>query len=187
MTPNFCSLIKILFLLYSLAEFGREPVRAGLTISDLVGRANPPNDAVGELWLHRARYWSAHGILPTLGRAHKGTGRHRRFDEETAFLAAVLFRLSPRPISAISAIAQVIRRELNDPTESPFKLAWAAAKRGQDQHLAIYYTDPEVEHGPVFLYIETLGEKVETKVPMPIEVSLLNIGAIFRAMRREEG
>jgi len=158
---------------------------AGLTVSDLVDRANPPNPAVHELWLNRGRYWSAHGILPTLGRAHKGTGRHRRFDEETVFLAAVLFRLASRPISVISAIAHTIRRDLNDRTESRSKDAWAAAKRGEDQHLAIFHTDAEIEGGPVFLQIETFGEKVETTVQLPVEVSFLNIGAIFRAMRRK--
>jgi hypothetical protein len=185
---NFHILTKIRFCLHSFADFESGPLPGSFTVSDIVDRAGPPNEAVRDLWMSRARYWAAHGILPTVGRTHRGTGRHRRFDEETAFLAAVLFRLSPRPIAAISAIAHAIRRNLNDPTESRFKAAWAAAKRGEDQHLALAHTDPEVEGGgPVALEIEPVGEKIGIqKIERPIEVSIVNLGAIFRAMQREE-
>jgi hypothetical protein len=161
----------------------------GLTVADLVERAGPPNDAVRKLWLRRARYWAAHGVFPTEGRLHRGTGRHRRFSEDTTFLAALLFRLGSAglPLSVLDAVAHVIRGHLADPTESHLKQAWRAAKTGQDTYIGLQFSDPEVQDGPpIFIQITVFGERLDGQrlglVPL-VPMSLVNLGAIFSAMR----
>jgi hypothetical protein len=157
----------------------------GLTVADLVERAGPANAAQHKLWLSQARYWAAHGVLPTEGRLHDGTGRHRRFSAETAYLAALLFRLESAklPLSVIDALAYSIKQELEDPTESLFKKAWQRAKtRGRDEHLGIMFSDPAVgENIPVLMQLTPMGERPSfTLGPVPLLV--VNLAAIFAAM-----
>jgi hypothetical protein len=118
---------KKLFCLYIIPRMSES-----LTVSDLVERANPGNEAERELWLRRVRYWSAQGVLKPIGEQHGGSGRHRRYDTEETYLAAVLLRLE-RPIGAVSAIADFIREALSG--SARFIDAWAEAKRGADVHI----------------------------------------------------
>jgi hypothetical protein len=162
----------------------------GLTVADLVERAGPANAAQHKLWLRQARYWAAHGVLPTEGRLHAGTGRHRRFSGETAFLAMLLFRLGTAglPLSVIDSLAHAIRQELANPTESLFKIAWESAKGGQDEHLGIMFSDPGVTgKGPVMMGLVPMGKRLEDapfKSLDLVPLHVVNLGAIFRAMSR---
>lgn len=64
-----------------------------------------------ELVLRRIRHWTAAGALPTVGEANTGTGRHRRYARETAYLAIVLDALADRglPIDLLKAVSQTVR------------------------------------------------------------------------------
>jgi DNA-binding transcriptional MerR regulator len=145
-----------------------------------------------ELWLRRLRYWSAHGVLPADGPRHEGTGRHRRYEPETAYLAALLLRLSSAglPIGVIEAVAQAVQRELADPAnvgagsaQESFKDAWNAARQGRDSHLGLVYSETEIEHGPVLLQIHVIGKDLKHFIGVEAyPVTIVNLGAIFRAM-----
>jgi hypothetical protein len=159
---------------------------ASLTVSDLVDRAGPPHEAVRELWLRRARYWAANGILPAEENVHGGTGRHRHFSEETSFLAAVLFRLSSAgfPISVLTAVSGALRSDLKNPTDNELKWAWRRAKEGKDCFLGIMFSEPEILGRPVILNLipfETWPKNPAIDSATPLHI--VNLGQIFAAMR----
>jgi DNA-binding transcriptional MerR regulator len=166
----------------------------GITVSDLVERAGPGSDAQRQLWLRRLRYWSAHGVLSSEEPRHGGTGKHRRYGPETAYLAALLLRLSSAglPIGVIEAVAQVVQRELRDPANFPgtasaqesLKDAWNAARRGQDSHLGLVYSEAGIEHGPVLLQVHVIGKDLKSLVGVDAyPVTIVNLGAIFGGMK----
>jgi DNA-binding transcriptional MerR regulator len=163
-----------------------------ITVSDLVERAGPGSDAQRELWLRRLRYWSAHGVLSVEEPRHGGTGKHRRYGPETAYLAALLLRLSSAglPIGVIETVAQAVQRELRDPANVPdteagqesLKEAWNAARRGQDRHLGLVYSETEIAHGPVLLQIHVIGKELRLTGVGAYPVTIVNLGAVFRMM-----
>jgi hypothetical protein len=132
----------------SLCPYGSTMDQDALTVSDLVERANPRSEAEHALWLRRLRYWSTQGILKPIGHQHEGTGRHRRYPSDEAYLAAVLLRLAMiGPIGAISHIANRMREGLAK--SGPFSEAWAAAKMGADSHIGFGISEEFTEH-PIF-------------------------------------
>jgi len=159
-----------------------------LTISDLVDCAGPPNEAIRSAWLRRARYYAQNGLLSTDGPLHAGSGKHRRFSEETAFLAALLFRLGSAglPLPVLAAVAHSIKIELKDPSSSLFKDAWEAAKTGQDVHLGLRFSDPEANPVgmPTFVRLEVLGDKLDDpKVTGPVPLHVVYLGQVFAPVR----
>jgi hypothetical protein len=158
-----------------------------LTISDLVDCAAPPNEGVRSAWLRRARYYAQNGLLNTDGPLHAGSGKHRRFSEETAFLAALLFRLGSDglPLPVLDAVAQALKTEFKDPSSSPFKAAWEAAKAGHDMHIGLMFSDPEANADgmPTLVQLYPLGKKVDLSWHGPNGLHVYNLGQVFAAVR----
>ena len=158
-----------------------------LTIADLVDCAAPPSEAIRTAWLRRARYYAQNGLLNTGGPLHAGRGRHRRFSEETAYLAALLFRLGSAglPLPVLDAVAQTVKTHLKDPASSPFRDAWEAAKDGQDGHIGLMFSDPEAtsDSVPTFVQLHILGGDVDLKLTGPAPLHIVNLGPVFAPVR----
>jgi hypothetical protein len=74
----------------------------------------------------RLANWIARRVLKPIGPLATGSGRHRQFDLEQAYLAAVLLRLPLRSIAEIRAVATVLGIELA--RGDILTRRWAAAK-----------------------------------------------------------
>jgi hypothetical protein len=158
-----------------------------MTISDLVDCAAPPNEATRLAWLRRARYYAQNGLLNTDGPLHAGRGRHRRFSEEAAYLAALLFRLGSAglPLPVLDSVASAISTALRDPSSSPFKQAWEAAKGGHDVHIGLMFSDPEAtpEGVPTLVQLHILGEKLDLAMSSPVPLHVVNLRPMFAPVR----
>jgi len=78
----------------------------------------------------RLAHWAAHGILEPIGELHVGSGRSRVFDQEQAYIAAVLLRLGLSSVDGLKAVAQVISLELARSGETAE--LWKATKERLD-------------------------------------------------------
>lgn len=116
-----------------------------LSVSEFVDRCSPPNEHRRTVWLRRARDWSNLGLLNTR-RQHEGSGHHRLFNADTAFLAAVMFRMADQSVSArlIYQFAGVIRGSGRGKSERELRQFWQQARGfinspfpGHDAHLAV--------------------------------------------------
>src|SRR5690349_7946060 len=73
--------------------------RRFLTVSELVDGCSPPNEQSRLVWIRRARDWSNAGILATARRHREGTGRHRLYNPDSVYLAAVMLRMADQGVS----------------------------------------------------------------------------------------
>ena len=100
-----------------------------VTVSELVEICSPPSDDHRALWLRRAREWSAAGVLPPSQRHQQGSGRHRLYDFNSIYLAAVLFRMSDLgvPVGVLAQISRLIRSPNRTRAERDFRKFWRGA------------------------------------------------------------
>jgi hypothetical protein len=133
-----------------------------LTVSELVDVCFPPTEAHRGLWLRRAREWSTAGVLPPSEHHHQGSGRHRLYDFDSVYLAAVLFHVSDLgvPVGVLARISRLIRAPRRTPWEQDFIKFWRAVKTQKNKEHAylaiapvpgqdlVYY---KYNFGPVFM------------------------------------
>ena len=86
------------------------------------------------LWLWRARQWSDADILPAAKRQRQGTGRHRLYDFDTIYCAAVLFRFADLglPVGVIAAVSALISPPHRTKSRRNFVDFWKQAKASED-------------------------------------------------------
>jgi hypothetical protein len=86
------------------------------------------------LWLWRARQWSDADILPAAKRQRQGTGRHRLYDFDTIYCAAVLFRFADLglPVGVIAAVSRLISPPHRSKRRRNFLEFWKQAKASED-------------------------------------------------------
>jgi DNA-binding transcriptional MerR regulator len=70
-----------------------------LTVAELADKCSPGDKEREKIWLRRIRHWSSMGSLPPAPASREGTGHHRRYTEDTLYLAAVLLRIADLGIS----------------------------------------------------------------------------------------
>jgi hypothetical protein len=90
------------------------------------------------LWLRRARQWSDADILPAARRQRQGTGRHRLYDFDTIYRAAVLFRFADLglPVGVIAAVSGLISPPHRTKSRRVFVEFWKQAKSSEvDRHI----------------------------------------------------
>jgi len=103
-------------------------VSEGFTVSEIASRLGARSERQADLWLRRLRHWSTLGILDTLGPQHSGSGRHRRYETETIYIAALLVRLADRglPVGVLKLIAGGLARSTSPQGE--YHEQWETAK-----------------------------------------------------------
>ncbi len=108
-----------------------------ITVSELIERCAPPSEKHRALWLRRAREWSGAGILPTAKRQRQGSGRHRLYDFDTLYLAAVLFRISDLgiPIGVLGSISALIQPPHRTKERREFAEFWRQARDPTSDHV----------------------------------------------------
>jgi DNA-binding transcriptional MerR regulator len=102
-----------------------------LTVSELVDICSPPDEESRSIWTRRLRDWSNAGILPTARRHHEGTGRHRLYHRDTAYLAAVMLCMADQGVSvrALENLAGMLHRPgRNISSVREFKQFWRDAR-----------------------------------------------------------
>lgn len=105
-----------------------------IPVSELVDRCSPPSEEHRTLWLRRARQWSDADILPAAKRQRQGTGRHRLYDFDTIYRAAVLFRFADLglPVGVIAAVSRLISPPHRNKNRRNFIDFWKQAKASGD-------------------------------------------------------
>jgi hypothetical protein len=80
--------------------------------------------------LRQLRHWSALGILRCQGAALVGQGKHRRYDRNAVFVAAVLVRMAANgtPASALKALSTSLEEKVFKHPEG--RVLWEAAING---------------------------------------------------------
>ncbi len=81
-----------------------------LSLAELAEAVAEGQDETRDLLIRRIRHWTLAGTLPTAGSPHAGTGRHRRYSADTAYLVIVLHRLADwgLPIGVLKAVSDTI-------------------------------------------------------------------------------
>ena len=88
-----------------------------LTVSDLA-EACAPVDAAGDfdnerfrLWTRRLRHWTTLDILPTAAKHSEGSGQHRLYEANLAYIASVLLRMAAAgaPLPVIKEVSEILQ------------------------------------------------------------------------------
>jgi hypothetical protein len=59
-------------------------------VAPILSFPDPPSEADVEVVLRRLRNWTVAGAIHPIGQAHTGSGKHRRYDVQSAYIAAAL-------------------------------------------------------------------------------------------------
>jgi hypothetical protein len=86
----------------------------------------------------RIAHWIAREVLRPIGPLATGSGRHRRFDPEQPYIAAVLLRLPLRSIAEVKAVATVLGIELARGAELTTQWKIAKDRSAARQHRTIF-------------------------------------------------
>jgi DNA-binding transcriptional MerR regulator len=73
-----------------------------ITVGQIVKRMDPTSPDTPAAMSERIRHWTREGLLVPVDRHHAGTGRHRRYDPDTSYEAAVLNALSSAGLQLVS-------------------------------------------------------------------------------------
>jgi hypothetical protein len=149
------------------------------TISGLVDHSAPFSAEQRAAWAKDAKHWSlASQVLPTPPTARRGSGRHRRYREEDAFVMAIIFRLADmaQPIGVLHAISQYLQEQ--EGTE-----LWEKAKLGNTDlrvFLSIIFYDeepfPSIDPGPFSDFPGSTEHGIDGMI-------LMDISAVFAKVR----
>jgi hypothetical protein len=128
-----------------------------LTLAELVTAvAGSVPEIRRDLVERRLANWIARGVLKPIGPLATGSGHHRRFDPEQAYVAAVLLRLPLRSIAEIKTVATVLGIELA--RGDILTRRWWAAKgrtpQGPTMFLALNVRFDEAAEKPVAVEIQ---------------------------------
>jgi len=94
-----------------------------LTVSDLarfiaplVSHPREPTEEDVEFAIRRIRNWTVAGALKPIGDPHSGSGKHRRYDESSVYIAATLSVLADtdQSIGTLLTVASLIRNLFGD-------------------------------------------------------------------------
>jgi hypothetical protein len=148
------------------------------TISGLIYHSAPGSTFKRAGWAKNAKFWSsASQVLPTPPTARRGSGRHRRYREEDAFVMAVIFRLAEMalPIGVLHQVS-IWLQDIHEDDED-----WQKAKLGHTDppiFLSIIFSDEEpfvsIHPGP---FSEDFEEDAEGGT------ILMNISEVFARVR----
>ena len=117
--------------------------RVGFAIKDVASRiCRDPEDL--DRVTRQVRYWTNEGLLQTLQANYRGTGHHRRYDEEVVPLAAMFSELVDNhdlPVKALQKVADSIGEQRDWARHAGQADPWKEAVDGQRQVYALVAYD----------------------------------------------
>lgn len=172
----------ILYILYNksggIASMAKR--HGGMTVKDVAARIAPTADDVPSV-IAQVRHWTRAGLLKPVDRLHTGTGRWRRYSDDTIYMAALLARLSNLGIT-VGVLGHFV--------------TWVYVKRSEDTHWQKCWDLAVRGNGDVFLSAAigvigygtyTTQMKISTRKPdvllsEPLSI-VINLSAVFGAVR----
>jgi hypothetical protein len=85
-------------------------------IAPLVSNSREPSEEDIEFAIRRIRNWTVAGALVPVGDHHSGSGKHRRYDDSSVYIAATMSVLADadQSIGVLLAVARLIRNLFGD-------------------------------------------------------------------------
>jgi hypothetical protein len=121
-----------------------------LTVSDLarfiaplVSHPREPTEEDIEFAVRRIRNWTVAGALKPVGDPHSGSGKHRRYDDSSVYIAATLSVLadSDQSIGTLLTVALLIRNLFGDkPLIGKIFERWNQAVKGTEDIFLVLST-----------------------------------------------
>lgn len=160
-----------------------------LSVSEIAARVARRERPGDEARLTRQiRHWTMTGVLAPIGEAFTGTGRHRRYSEETVYVVAVLAEIAGLGVSitGLKAASDRLYQNVNSPL-------WRTAKKGdREVHLLDCYElsgnktwrPGLVAHASVYLFTVDDCAELFGDEQIPICGIHINLTGLFSRIRK---